>query len=72
MENTIQISLAAARVNANLSQEQVAKKLKISKATLVNWEKGVTEPKVDQAVKLSQLYDLPFDFIRFEVGEEEE
>lgn len=37
----LQISLAAARVNAGLTQEEVAKNMKISKNTLVNWEKGV-------------------------------
>lgn len=62
----IQISLAAARVNANFSQDQVARLLKISKNTLVNWEKGNSEPKVDQAIKLSELYRLPLDAIRFE------
>ena len=35
-----QISLAAARVNAGLTQEAAAKKMSISKNTLVNWEKG--------------------------------
>ena len=41
---TLQISLAAARVNARLTQEEVAKKMKISKkygvkkgAIVVNW-----------------------------------
>ena len=37
----IQISLAAARVNAGLTQEEVAEKLQVSKKTIVNWEKGV-------------------------------
>lgn len=37
----LQISLAAARVNAGLTQEEVVKKMHISKNTLVNWEKGV-------------------------------
>ncbi len=40
----IQISLAAARVNANLTQEQVAEKMDVSKKTIVDWEKGRTVP----------------------------
>lgn len=36
----LQISLAAARVNANLTQRDVAKALGISTQTLVNWEAG--------------------------------
>lgn len=38
----IQISLAAARVNAGMTQEEVAKKMGISKQTIINWEKGVS------------------------------
>jgi toxin-antitoxin system, antitoxin component, xre family len=32
--------LAAARVNAELSQREVAKMLKVGKQTILNWEKG--------------------------------
>ena len=37
----LQISLAAARVNAGMTQDDVAKKMKVSKNTIVKWEKGV-------------------------------
>lgn len=60
---TLQISLAAARVNAGLTQEDVAKKMKISKNTLVNWEKGKAEPTVSQGRQLSVLYKIPLDNI---------
>ena len=36
---TLKISLAAARVNAGLTQDDVAREFKISKQTIVNWEK---------------------------------
>lgn len=36
----IKISLAAARVNAGLTQSDVAQMLKVGKQTIVNWEKG--------------------------------
>lgn len=35
------ISLAAARVNAGLTQDEVAKRMHVSKTTILNWEKGV-------------------------------
>ena len=60
---TLQISLAAARVNAGLTQEEVAKKMKISKNTLVNWEKGKAEPTVSQGRQLSMLYKISLDNI---------
>lgn len=60
---TIKISLAAARVNAGLTQENVAKALHISKQTVVNWEKGISEPNISQGRALSELYKMPLDYI---------
>ena len=39
----MQISLKAARVNADLTQEQTAELIGKTKQTIVNWENGVTE-----------------------------
>lgn len=61
----IQISLAAARVNAGLTQEEVAKRLKVGKQTIVSWEKGNSEPKMSQSRQLSELYNIPLDYIFF-------
>lgn len=60
---TIQISLAAARVNAKLTQEEVAKEMKVSKNTVVNWEKGISEPTISQGLRLSEIYKMPLDNI---------
>lgn len=65
LRETIKISLAAARVNANLTQDDVVKRLKITKNTLVAWEKGTSEPKISQARELSELYNMPLDCIFF-------
>ena len=61
--DNVQISLAAARVNAGLTQEDVSKKLKITKATIINWESGKTQPRIADARKLSKLYNIPLDNI---------
>lgn len=63
--NKIQISLAAARVNAELTQQDVADKLHVSKQTIINWEKGKSEPSASQADMLSELYNFPRDCIFF-------
>lgn len=57
------ISLEAARVNAKLTQKELAEELGISNVTVVNWEKGVTEPTLSQLRKISQLSGIPMDFI---------
>lgn len=61
----IQISLAAARTNAGLTQREVAKLLGVTQQTIFNWEQGKQEPKVKQAIELSKLYNLPLDNIFF-------
>ena len=57
------ISLAAARVNAGLTQSDVAQILKVGKQTIVSWEKGKSEPKMSQSRQLSELYNMPLDNI---------
>nr|DAY45399.1 MAG TPA: helix-turn-helix domain protein [Caudoviricetes sp.] len=46
-----------------MTQEDVAKALKVSKNTIVNWEKGETEPKISRIRELSELYNMPLDNI---------
>lgn len=57
------ISLAAARVNAKMTQEFVAKSLGISKSTVVSWEKGKTSPKASDLKKMCELYCITMDYI---------
>ena len=59
----IQISLAAARVNAGLTQEAVAEKMGVTKQTIVNWEKGRLVPKIPEMEMLSRIYKIPQDNI---------
>lgn len=59
----LQISLAAARVNAGMTQEDVAKELHISKQTVVNWEKGKVIPNFATLNTLSSLYRISMDNI---------
>lgn len=63
MPDTIQISLAAARVNARLTQEEVANRMKIGKRTIINWEKGVVLPSFADIKMLSDIYGIPVDNI---------
>lgn len=58
-----QISLAAARVNAGMTQEEVAKEMHISRASLVNWENGKTKLSVPTFKALCNLYGVPEDKI---------
>ena len=65
MSESIRISMKAARVNAQLTMEDVCEALKVSKTTVFNWENGKSLPDADMAVKLSKLYGLPLENINF-------
>ena len=59
MTKDIQISLAAARVNAGLTQDEVARKIIVTQQTIVNWEKGRKELKPAEFYMLSEIYKIP-------------
>lgn len=65
MQSIPRISLKAARVNADLSQQEAAKLLGISKATLQNYEAGNTVPDILMSRKIEDVYGFPMDFIFF-------
>lgn len=59
-----QISLAAARVNAEMTQEDVSKIMRKSKQTIVNWERGKHQIDAANLAMLADLYKIPVDMIR--------
>ena len=64
----MKISLKAARVNANLTQEDAAKALHKSKQTLVNWECGRCAIKFKDVLMLAELYDIPVECLDIPVS----
>ena len=60
---SFRIGLAAARVNAGLSQAEVAEKLHVSNKTVCNWENGKAIPSFATVNSLSDMYKIPVDFI---------
>lgn len=59
----LQISLASARVNAEMTQEEVARAMGVSKTTIVNWEKGRIIPGIPELSMLCEVYNIPKDNI---------
>ena len=60
---TVNISLKAARVNADLTQKELAEKLDVTVYTVLYWETGKSEPKMSQLRQISELSGIPMDFI---------
>ena len=63
LEKKLQITLAAARVNAGFTQEEVAKKMGISKQTIINWEKGKNMPGRTPSATCERCPHVPQDYI---------
>lgn len=61
----VKFTLAAARVNAGLSQKEAAEKLGISNKTLCKWENYESYPGADMIPKICELYGIPYDQICF-------
>ena len=59
----LKITLTAARVNAGYSLDEVAKKIKKNKGTIINWEKGRTSISIQDFDELCKLYNISKDNI---------
>lgn len=57
------VSLAAARANADMTQQQLAEALGVDKGTVYNWENGKGTPSSIHLRKLSELSKIPMDYI---------
>lgn len=60
------IRLAAVRVNANMTNDEWARALGVTPATVSSWELGRSEPKLSQVRQMSELSGIPIDLIFFE------
>lgn len=63
----LKISLAAARVNAELTQAEVAGKMQVSKNIIVDIESGRRAVKPAELSYLARLYDVDEDNIRLPI-----
>lgn len=57
------VSLAAARANADMTQQQMAEALGVDKGTVYNWENGKGTPSSIHLRKISELSKIPMDYI---------
>jgi len=59
----IKISLEAARVNAKLSQQEIAEVLGVGRMTIGRWENGKNFPTTQQFVEMCKIYKIHSDYI---------
>lgn len=46
------------RKKMNLTQEQLANKLDVTRQTISNWESGITSPDINQALSLAKIFGV--------------
>ncbi|SHH32499.1 DNA-binding transcriptional regulator, XRE-family HTH domain [Anaerosphaera aminiphila DSM 21120] len=51
------------RKENNLSQEELANKLELSRQAISKWESGITSPDIKNIIKLSEIYGVSTDYI---------
>ena len=59
------VTLPVARKIANLTQKGLADVMGVSETTVINWEKGRSEPTVTQAIQIAEAVNRPLDSIIF-------
>lgn len=61
MEKNTQIEYL--RKQSNMSQEQLADLLGISRQTISEWERGISYPSVEKLLSLSRIFNVSLDYI---------
>jgi transcriptional regulator with XRE-family HTH domain len=61
----MEITLKAARVNAGLTQIQVADRVGTTKNTISNYERGITIPDMEMGMKLAAVYGCTVNDLKF-------
>lgn len=59
----IGLKIKEARLAAQLTQEQVAEALSVSRQTISNWENNKTYPDIISVIKMSDLYKVSLDHL---------
>lgn len=60
----MKFSIEALRVNAGMTQSDVADRLGVSRHTVMKWERGDLEPKELVIYALAKLFEVEIDSIR--------
>ena len=60
---TLSDRLQVLRKSHNLSQEQLAEKLNVSRQAISKWESGQANPDINNLLKLSDIYQTSTDYI---------
>lgn len=61
MKNSFPKNLKELRLTNNMTQTQVAEKLKTTQRKVSYWESGKIEPDLDTLISIAELFDVSID-----------
>lgn len=65
MNETVKLTLKAARVNAGYTQEEAGKRIGVSKDVISNWERGISYPDVIELRRIEDIYHVTYNNLIF-------
>jgi len=60
------------RKQNNLTQEDIAEKLGVSRQAVAKWERGETQPDIESCIKLADLYGVSLDILVRDISDKHE
>lgn len=63
MSNDFPNKLRGLRLEKKLSQQNLADKLNVSRATLGHWEIGRSQPNIDELIRISNFFGCTVDYL---------
>ncbi|MCL1858385.1 MAG: helix-turn-helix domain-containing protein [Oscillospiraceae bacterium] len=61
--NNIGKTIKKIREEKNITQEQLAEKLNVTRQAVSNWENGKTQPDIDTIIKISEILEVSVEEI---------
>lgn len=62
----MKITMASARVNAGLKQNELSQLMNVSQNSVIDWEKGRKYPRVNELYRFCDIVNCPIEQILFE------
>ena len=51
------------RTNMNLSQEDLADRIYVTRQTISNWENNINEPKISYVISIAKFFNVSTDYL---------
>ena len=67
-QNMFSQNLQKLRAEKNISQEQLADKIGVSRQSISAWESGKSSPELEKLIALSELFEISLDELTGEIS----